>query len=167
MGFFNRFSQASLAKQFSNTQPTASFAPTQLQVPPDLDMPDLNLKQVLDAHRDWKVRLQDVLEGTSDERFDIETVSQDCHCFLGKWIYSKGKKQFGHMPEYEAVRQAHADFHHAAGQVLTEHFLGDSTTAQIILKTKFRTASHRNQIELTRLFSSAKATHHQLVAAEA
>jgi Chemoreceptor zinc-binding domain len=157
MGLFNRFSQASLEKQFSNTQPTASSSPAVSQIRPDLDMPDLNLKQVLDAHREWKVRLQNVLDGTSEEQFDIETVSQDCHCFLGKWIYSKGKKQYGHMPEYEVVRKVHAEFHETAGQVLTEHLLGDVTKAQFILKTKFRTASHRNQIELTRLFSVVKA----------
>ena len=152
MGFFSRFSQAAIEEHFPETQ-VLSVDMNQASV--EDSMPELNLQQVLTAHRNWKTRLQNVLEGTSNEHFDIEVVSQDCHCFLGRWIYSRGKKQFGHLPEYESVRAAHADFHAIAGQVLTEHMLGDVAKAHHTFKAKFRTASNRNQLELAKLFSSA------------
>ena len=122
----------------------------------DEQLSGLNLQQVLNAHTAWKTRLQLVLDGTSDEEFEIEEVSQDCNCFLGKWIYSEGKKQFGHLPEFEAARGAHADFHVSAGEVLFQHQIGNVEQAERLLKTKFRTASNKNQMELTRLFMVAK-----------
>lgn len=122
----------------------------------DESLAGLNLEQVLDAHHLWKDRLKGVLNGSSDERLEIKTVSEDCHCVLGKWIYSDGKKNYGHLQEYESARQAHAEFHECAGQVLTAHELGDATQAETLLKTKFRTASNLNQMELIRLFSAAK-----------
>lgn len=124
----------------------------------DEDLHGLNLRQVLEAHQAWKGRLQKVLDGSSDEVFDVETVSQDCNCFLGKWIYSEGKKLYSHMPEYESVRHAHASFHECAGEVLTQHEMGNVVEAESLLKTKFRSASNKNQLELTRLFSAAKTT---------
>jgi Chemoreceptor zinc-binding domain len=116
----------------------------------------LNMAQVLEAHRAWKARLQKVLDGTSEENFDIAVASEDFHCFLGKWIYSEGKSLYSHLPEYESLRQAHAEFHVCAGQVLQQHELGNQTFAEVILKTKFRTASNKNQMEITNLFRAAK-----------
>jgi hypothetical protein len=77
-------------------------------VPADATLSGLNMAQVLEAHRAWKARLQKVLEGTSEESLDIVIASEDCHCFLGKWIYNEGKNLYGHLPEYESLRQAHA-----------------------------------------------------------
>jgi len=115
----------------------------------------LSLRQVMDAHSAWKGKLQKVLEGISDENFDIVKVSEDCHCFLGKWIYGEGKV-YSRMPEYESLRRAHANFHLCAGEVLTQHILGNSEESERLLKTKFRSTSNRNQLELVRLFTAAK-----------
>lgn len=116
----------------------------------------LNLNQVLDAHHLWKDRLKSILSGTSDENLDIATASEDCHCVLGKWIYSEGKKHYGHLREYESMRTAHAEFHVCAGEVLAAHQMGDAALANELLKTKFRSASNINQMELTKLFGAAK-----------
>ena len=120
------------------------------------ELAGLNLKQALEAHQAWKGKLQKVLDGESSERLDITTVSQDAHCVLGKWIYSEGKKLYSHLPEYEFVRTAHADFHVCAGEVLSQHQAGHSLEAEVLLKTKFRTASNKNQMLLTNLFRVAK-----------
>ena len=125
-------------------------------VPDNESLSGLNLKQVLDAHHLWKDRLQKVLNDTSDEDLDVDIVSQDCHCVLGKWIYSEGKNLYSHLPEYELAREAHAEFHVSAGEVLTQHKIGNEEKAQELLKTKFRSASNINQMELTRLFTAAK-----------
>ncbi len=115
----------------------------------------LSLRQVMDAHSAWKGKLQKVLEGVSDENFDIVEVSGDCHCFLGKWIYGAGKA-YSRMPEYESLRRAHANFHLCAGEVLTQHILGNREESERLLKIKFRSTSNRNQLELVRLFTAAK-----------
>lgn len=116
----------------------------------------LDVKQVLDAHSAWKNRLQDALDGTSSEELDVSIISQDSFCALGKWIYSAGKDSYSHLPEYESLRSAHAHFHLCAGEVLTEHQDGNLASAAQLLKTKFRTASNKNQLELVRLFTAAR-----------
>jgi Chemoreceptor zinc-binding domain len=121
------------------------------------ELAGLGLKQALNAHSAWKERLSKIIEGTSDEKPDMAVVIQDNQCFLGKWIYSEGKSLYGHLPEYESLRTAHAEFHVCAGQVLEQHQLGNETFAGVILKTKFRTASNKNQMFLTSLFVAAKA----------
>lgn len=147
MGFFDRFSSKSVANQLP------------VKVTEDEDqgtLAGLNLKQVMDAHNAWKSKLQQVLDGVSSEQLDIATVSADCNCFLGKWIYGEGKTLYGRMREYEDVRKAHADFHLQAGEVLTQHLLGNHEESERILNTKFRSASNRNQLQLVRLFTAAK-----------
>jgi Chemoreceptor zinc-binding domain len=121
------------------------------------ELSGLNLAQVLKAHSDWKARLIKIIEGTSDERPDVAVVSQDNQCHLGKWLYSEGKALYGHLPEYESVRKVHAEFHVCAAAVLEQHNLGNDLEAELLLKTKFRSTSNNNQMQLTRLFIVAKA----------
>jgi Chemoreceptor zinc-binding domain len=147
MGLFDVFGKAS------------SDENAQIALPASVEgeLAGLSLKQALDAHTAWKERLSKIIEGTSDEKPELAVVVQDNQCFLGKWIYSEGKRLYGHLPEYESVRSAHADFHVCAGHVLEQHQLGHETFAEVILKTKFRTASNKNQMFLTSLFVAAKA----------
>jgi len=124
--------------------------------PEESQLSGLNLQEVLGAHMAWKEKLTSTLNGTSTERYDVATVSQDTLCVLGKWLYGPGKKSYSHLPEYEALRKIHADFHLCAGKVLVEFEKGDKLKAEKILKGTFREASNQIQLELVSLFSSAK-----------
>jgi len=125
--------------------------------PEEAQLSGLNLQEVLGAHMAWKEKLTSTLNGTSTERYDVATVSQDTLCVLGKWLYGPGKKNYSHLPEYEALRKIHADFHLCAGKVLVEFEKGDKLNAEKILKGTFREASNQIQLELVSLFSSAKS----------
>jgi hypothetical protein len=127
--------------------------------PEESSLSGLNLAQVLDAHMAWKSRLQNTLHGTSTEQLEVSVVAQDNMCVLGKWLYGEGKKQFGHLLEYEALRKTHADFHLCAGEVLIEHHNGKRDAAENILKGKFRNQSDMIQLDLVRLFAAAKRIH--------
>jgi hypothetical protein len=133
------------------------FVPTVQPLVANAELSGLNLAQVLEAHTAWKTRLIKIIDGSSDETPNIAVVSQDNQCFLGKWLYSEGKALYGHLPEYEAARIVHAEFHVCAGEVLEQHRLGYDDKAEVLLKTKFRSASNKNQMLLTRLFVAAKA----------
>jgi Chemoreceptor zinc-binding domain len=135
----------------------AEFVPTVQPEITNAELSGLNLKQVLDAHTAWKERLIKILNGTCDETPDVAVVSQDNQCFLGKWLYSEGKALYGHLPEYESVRKVHAEFHVCAGEVLEQHRLGYDEVADVLLKTKFRSTSNKNQMLLTRLFVVARS----------
>jgi hypothetical protein len=150
MGFFDRFNR------FSSKSVASQLPGKTLQEESQGTLAGLNLKQVMEAHNAWKSKLQQVLDGKSTEKLDIAMVSADCNCFLGKWIYGEGKTLYGHLREYEDVRQAHAEFHLHAGEVLTQHLLGNQEESERILNTKFRSASNRNQLQLVRLFTAAK-----------
>ena len=116
----------------------------------------LDLSLEMDAHNAWKSKLQKVLESDDCEGLDVVLASADCHCSLGRWLYGKGKAFYGEIPEYESLRTAHANLHNCAGDVLTQHILGNGEEAKHLLKTKFKSASNRNQIELVRFFTAVK-----------
>jgi hypothetical protein len=116
----------------------------------------VDLKHVLDTHHVLKKKLQDALNNTAGANLDVATLSQDNLCAIGKWLYGTGKILYGHLPEYETARKIHAELHVCAGEVLSQHYIGDKEQAKLLFKTKFRSISSRNQLEFTRLFSAAK-----------
>jgi hypothetical protein len=124
--------------------------------PKALALSGIDLKYVLDTHHMLKKKLLDEMDGTGAEPLDIDTLSQDDVCAIGKWLYGEGKTLYGHLPEYETARQVHAELHLCAGEVLAQHQMGNPDHALAILKTKYRTTSSKNQMEFTRLFKAAK-----------
>jgi len=124
--------------------------------PEEESLSGLNLREVIDAHLQWKVKLQSTLDGTSDEQYEVNTVSQDNLCILGKWLYGPGKKLYSKLPEYEALREIHADFHICAGGILADHNNGNANVASNKLGGEFKDLSNQIQLELVRLFTSAK-----------
>lgn len=124
--------------------------------PEEEQLSGLNLQEVLDAHMAWKVKLNSTLDGTASERYEVVTVSKDNLCILGKWLYGPGKQKFSKLPEYEALRKIHAQFHLCAGEVLVKHESGDKAGATQILNGEFRDASSQIQLDLVRLFTAAQ-----------
>ena len=116
----------------------------------------LNLKEVLDAHKGWKSKLENELSGQSSVPIDVTETAKDHVCTLGKWVYGPGKNKYAALPEYESMRKAHANFHLVAAEVVIEHQSGNKEQAQNLLKTKFRNASNSNQLELVKLFAAAR-----------
>ncbi|MDH5517101.1 MAG: CZB domain-containing protein [Gammaproteobacteria bacterium] len=124
--------------------------------PEEEELSGLNLKEVLNAHILWKEKLNTTLDGTSTERYEVTTVSQDNLCVLGKWIYGPGKQKYSKLPEYEALRKVHQDFHTCAADVLQKHEDGQQKAAEQILNGVFREASNQIQLDLVRLFTVAR-----------
>lgn len=146
---FNKLSEIDLSNDLLQEQPEEDEST-------DGTLAGLILKQELDAHVAWKQKLQKLIESDDCENLDVVIASGDCYCTLGKWLYGKGKAFYGRMPEYEELRLSHANLHLCAGEVLTQHILGNSEEAKNLLKTKFKFASNKNKIELVRLFAAAK-----------
>lgn len=124
--------------------------------PKVLALSGIDLKYVLDTHHLLKKKLLEEMDGTGAERLDVAAISQDDVCAIGKWLYGEGRTLYGHLPEYETARQVHAELHLCAGEVLTQHQIGNQDYAFALLKTKYRTTSSKNQMEFTRLFKAAK-----------
>lgn len=82
------------------------------------EMVGLNFKSAIEAHQNWKKRLTSVVDGSSAETLQVEVVSRDDQCLLGKWIYSTGGEKFSTLEQFSRLQENHAHFHSCAGKVL-------------------------------------------------
>ena len=50
------------------------------------ELAGLDFKTAIDAHMKWKVRLEAVIDGRSEETLEVAVVSCDNRCTLGQWL---------------------------------------------------------------------------------
>jgi hypothetical protein len=128
---------------------------------PDLDgaaeLAGLDFQAAIRAHHEWKLRLDDLLQGSTREALDPVTACRDDLCELGQWIYGAGRRVFGHLPLFEDLRVRHADFHLVAGEVVHGVHTGRDAHARQLLENDYVHASHQVQARLAELFLE----HHQ------
>ena len=74
----------------------------------------IDVDSIIDAHRQWKVKLRDAIEG--HDTVDVATLSRDDCCALGKWIYGEGQR-LASRPSFSELIERHKRFHQVAGQV--------------------------------------------------
>lgn len=81
-----------------------------------LDDNGVILEQAKAAHLAWRVRLRGYLDG----RGQLETAHAVSHkeCELGRWYYSAGLDDLGHIPEMQALEGPHAEIHQLIRQVI-------------------------------------------------
>lgn len=113
----------------------------------------LNFKSAVDAHMKWKIRLESYINGSSQEDLEVDVVSRDDQCPLGKWIYSRGGSEFGYAETFFDMKVHHANFHRCAGEVLRTAQAGDKKKAlQLLHHGDYVRASERVKQLLARLF---------------
>jgi len=84
----------------------------------------------INAHIKWKTRLVDYIKGNSQEELEVEKVSCDDKCDLGKWLYGPAKS-YANLSEYADLKQSHASFHRSVGvivQCVHDHKLDEATS---------------------------------------
>ncbi len=79
---------------------------------------DLDFQKWIGAHRDWRRRLIAYIDGQSTEQLDETVICCDDRCELGKWIHSNGKRFYEGEGTFRQLRDDHAAFHRAAGEVV-------------------------------------------------
>jgi hypothetical protein len=113
----------------------------------------LNFKTAIDAHMKWKIRLEQYIQGKSQEDLKVEVISRDDQCPLGKWIHSAGSNRFGHLREFQEMKMEHSRFHLCAGDVLACAVAGDAEGAMQKLRSgDYVRASERVKLHLARLY---------------
>lgn len=95
----------------------------------------INVKTAIDAHIRWRHRLENFVNGTSEEHLVREVVSADNQCILGKWIHGDGSRRFGHFDLFQELIAVHAQFHQYAGGVLNAALEGDHERAMGLLQS--------------------------------
>ncbi len=117
------------------------------------DLGGLNFKTAIEAHIKWKARLEDYIQGRSQEDLQVEVVRRDDQCLLGKWIHGSGGERYGAVEAFAEMQEAHADFHRYAGMVLAAAQAGDKINALAMLQHgAYVRASERVKMLLARLY---------------
>lgn len=96
------------------------------------DHQDLNFDEAIQAHLKWKGRLKNFISGVGTEKLVSTHVCKDNQCQLGEWIYGPGAA-YKNLTSYHSLRENHAHFHIAAGEVIKAFEAGDQLSAQRLL----------------------------------
>ncbi len=75
----------------------------------------MDLNQAIEKHAEWKVKFRKAISG--HETMDVEIISKDNICELGKWLHGDAKSKFGKLQSYAECVTKHAAFHIEAGNV--------------------------------------------------
>src|SRR5512135_2813628 len=103
----------------------------------------INIYDAVLAHKAWKRRLLDYMEGRSKEKLEPSKICKDDLCLLGKWIHSGGKVQFGAEQTFVKLVDEHAKFHVNAAKVVEAHQEGKEDLAMEILTGSFEEQSRK------------------------
>ena len=98
---------------------------------------DLDFQKWIAAHRNWRRRLLDFLDGNSSEALDAQVIGCDDRCDLGRWIHGNGHKFYGNEATFKRLVGDHAAFHRSAGSVVSQFRQGDEKEARRTLNGDF------------------------------
>lgn len=147
MGMLNWF------KRLAGMDPAAATALPVISDERGAEMGGLNFMSAIDAHMKWKSRLEDYIQGTSQEALSVDVVSCDNQCPLGKWIHGTGGDQFGGFETFGEMKIRHAQFHQCAGRVLEAAQKGRREEALGMLQRgDYVRASERVKMLLAKLY---------------
>ena len=103
-------------------------------LPTESSSQDLNFQGAIEVHMRWKARFKAIVDGSSDEKIEVEVVRADDRCALGLWLYGEGKRKYDMRSEYLDVLMWHAEFHRQASGILETLQAGDRDRAMADLE---------------------------------
>ena len=92
----------------------------------------MDFADAIRAHVEWKLRLRMFLDGQG-EVMKSDLVARDDVCELGRWLHGEGRL-YATDPSYPELKEAHAQFHQVAAEVLTAAERGDKRGAEARLE---------------------------------
>jgi Chemoreceptor zinc-binding domain len=114
-------------------------------------MNELDVISAINAHVQWKMRLEKYLDGTSEEKLDSKVVCLDNQCKLGKWIYGSATEHFQDDESLDNLRDEHAKFHIYAGRIVDFVHAKDMDAAKDLLDGDYKFASRKVVFALSEL----------------
>jgi methyl-accepting chemotaxis protein len=75
----------------------------------------MDLNTAIHLHAQWKTKLRAAI--IKQEQLDVDTISKDNCCDLGKWLHGDAKSQYGQLISHTTCIKSHAEFHIEAGKV--------------------------------------------------
>lgn len=141
MGFFSRIFRLN-DEQDDSSRPAAGDTDIGLDAATSAAvLAELDIDTAIAAHENWKLRLQNYLDGKSSEDLKPEVVCLDDRCDLGKWLYGPGKMRLGAYPAFSILVSRHQFFHEQASAVVALTQAGEKDKASQTLAGSYRYAS--------------------------
>ena len=104
---------------------------------------EIDIDAAIASHERWRLQLQDMVNGRSDEVMRPERICQDDRCDLGRWLYGTGRVRLGHYPAFDMLVARHKYFHQQVADVVTAFRSGDQPKAAQLLNGSCRHASNQ------------------------
>jgi len=145
MGFFSRLFGSNANK---NDATAAQKADSQHATQMGLDaktaaavLDEIDIDTAIAAHENWKLRLQNYLNGQSTEDLRPEFICMDDRCDLGKWLHGPGTRRLGKYPTFSVLIARHKFFHLQASNVVAMAQANQKEEATKVLEGSYRHAS--------------------------
>ena len=106
-------------------------------------MTEIDIDAAIASHESWRLQLQDMVNGRSNEVMRPERICQDDRCDLGRWLNGSGQERLGHSPAFGMLVARHRYFHQQAAAVITCFQAGDQAQALQLLNGRCRHASNQ------------------------
>jgi methyl-accepting chemotaxis protein len=89
----------------------------------------VDIRQEIDNHLNWIENIVSLLgrENLSDE--ELAEVTRHDRCALGQWLASTEASEFKELPELQALKESHDQFHRLAGDLIKAVEAGDEAQA--------------------------------------
>lgn len=149
MGFFSRFFGMDKGKEGESRLPDDSAGESVMMLDAKSAaavLAEIDIDTAIAAHENWKLRLQNYLNGKSSEVLQPELVCLDDRCDLGKWLHGPGGQRLGKYPAFSMLVARHKYFHVQASTVVALAQADDKDKANQTLDSSYRHAS--NQVVL-------------------
>jgi Chemoreceptor zinc-binding domain len=116
----------------------------------------MDLDEAMLKHAQWKIKFRAAME--KKEVMDVQTISKDNCCDLGKWLASDGKRQLGALNSFSECCTKHTAFHVEAGRVATLINEKKYTEAEKMLGpgSRYGEASNAVALAITKLKKEVK-----------
>jgi hypothetical protein len=145
MGFFSRLFGSNDAK---SNEVAAKNADTLRASEMGLDaktaaavLDEIDIDTAIAAHENWKLRLQNYVNGQSTEDLRPEFICMDDRCDLGKWLHGAGTQRLGKFPAFAVLIARHKYFHIQASSVVAMTQSEQKDEATRVLEGSYRHAS--------------------------
>jgi len=115
------------------------------------------IQKAITAHGVFKVRVGQMVEAGTAE-MTPQVAAADNQCPLGQWLYGGLDASARSSPQYQSVKELHATFHQAAGDVVALSAARKRTEAMAALEMgyTFKQSSSKLVIALSNWADAAK-----------
>lgn len=147
MGFFSRFFGSTNSSKKAEASAAAPASELGLDAKSAAAiLAEIDIDTAIAAHENWKLRLQNYLNGQSSEELKPEIICLDDRCDLGKWLHGAGAQRLGKYPSFSVLVARHKYFHVQASNVVALAQNNEQAKAMQTLNSGYSHAS--NQVVL-------------------